>query len=193
MYLFFDTETTGLPRDWRAPITDLNNWPRIVQIAWQIYDDSGKEIESRNHIIRPDGFVIPEQAAKVHGITTQRALEEGIELREALGEFADALSASGYLIAHNISFDEKVTGAEFLRIGLPLDLFALPKICTMFSSINHCNIPGQYGSPKWPTLMELHTTLFKKGFEDAHDALVDVAACAKCFFELKELGVIEIL
>lgn len=24
-YLFFDTETTGLPRNWKAPVSDLNN------------------------------------------------------------------------------------------------------------------------------------------------------------------------
>jgi len=30
MYLFFDTETTGLPRNWKAPVTDLDNWPRMV-------------------------------------------------------------------------------------------------------------------------------------------------------------------
>jgi len=192
MYLFFDTETTGLPKNWRSPITDLNNWPRIVQIAWQIYDDNHEKILERNYIIKPEGFVIPEQAARIHGITTERAIKEGTELKEALGEFADALTLNQYLIAHNISFDEKVTGAEFLRIGLPLDLFAMPKICTMFSSINHCNIPGQFGSPKWPTLMELHTTLFNKGFDDAHDAMVDVSACADCFFELKKIGVIEI-
>jgi len=34
MYLFFDTETTGLPKNWKAPIEDLNNWPRLVQLAW---------------------------------------------------------------------------------------------------------------------------------------------------------------
>ena len=39
MYLFFDTETTGLPRNWKAPVTHLNNWPRMIQIAWIACDD----------------------------------------------------------------------------------------------------------------------------------------------------------
>ncbi|MCX6741278.1 MAG: hypothetical protein NTY61_02675, partial [Candidatus Parcubacteria bacterium] len=41
-YLFFDTETTGLPKNWKAPIEDLDNWPRIVQIAWAIYKNGVK-------------------------------------------------------------------------------------------------------------------------------------------------------
>ena len=27
MYLIFDTETTGLPKNFKAPITDTDNWP----------------------------------------------------------------------------------------------------------------------------------------------------------------------
>ena len=44
MYLFFDTETTGLPKNWKAPITDLENWPRLVQLAWLVYDNIGNKI-----------------------------------------------------------------------------------------------------------------------------------------------------
>ena len=47
MYLFFDTETTGLPKRWNAPVTDLENWPRLVQLAWIMYDDRGNMLESR--------------------------------------------------------------------------------------------------------------------------------------------------
>jgi len=189
MYLFFDTETTGLPKNWNAPLTDLNNWPRIVQLAWQYYNEKGILQASANRIIRPEGFIIPEQASNVHGITTEKALAEGIALKDALLEFADVLSASQFLVAHNINFDEKVTGAEFLRNNIPYDLFSLAKVCTMNSAVDFCALPGNYGY-KWPTLMELHNKLFKEGFDGAHDALADVTACARCFFELKNRGII---
>ena len=78
MYLFFDTETTGLPRNWKAPVTDLNNWPRLVQLAYLYYDADGKKIMGGDCIIKPEGFTIPTDASRVHGITTERALEEGV-------------------------------------------------------------------------------------------------------------------
>ena len=69
MYLIFDTETTGLPKKDQAPISDVDNWPRVVQIAWQFHDESGKLLENHNLLIKPDGFEIPYSAEKVHGIS----------------------------------------------------------------------------------------------------------------------------
>ena len=110
MYLFFDTETTGLPRNWKAPVTDLDNWPRLVELAWLVCDEDGQHIESRSAIVRPDGFQIPHEAAAVHGISTVRAVAEGVGLEELLKDFARAVDASRILIAHNVSFDEKIIG-----------------------------------------------------------------------------------
>ena len=88
MYLFFDTETTGLPRRWNAPVTDVDNWPRLVQLAWIVCDAEGQTLRSRNAIIQPDGFLIPAAVAKLHGITTVMAREQGLPLREVMEEFA---------------------------------------------------------------------------------------------------------
>jgi len=187
MYLFFDTETTGLPKKWNAPITDLDNWPRMVQLAWLLYDSRDQEIKRVNRIIIPEDYMIPPEVSKIHGISTSRAMNEGIDLNEALSEFAIALNESNFLIAHNISFDEKIVGAEFLRKNIPNRLNEIPKICTMKTTTAICKIPAR-NSYKWPNLMELHQALFKKGFDGAHDALADVIACADCFFELKKTG-----
>ncbi len=189
MFLFFDTETTGLPKNWQAPLDDLNNWPRLVQLAWLFVDEGGKEIKGKNQIIKPEGFEIPEDASAVHGITTEKAVEEGILLNEALFEFAQAIENSKILVAHNMSFDEKIMGAEFLRKEINNKLFERFKICTMHKSTDFCKIENGYGY-KWPKLIELHEKLFNSGFDGAHDALADVKACARCFFELKERGVI---
>lgn len=190
MYLFFDTETTGLPINWNAPISDSSNWPRIVQIAWAHYNDKGKEIKSKTYIIKPENFFIPIESARVHGITTEIANEAGIELKAALNEFATAIKEAQYLIAHNISFDEKIVGAEYLRKNMQNNLQFIKKICTMESSVNFCKIPGN-DKYKFPKLDELYFKLFNTHFSNAHNALVDVRACAKCFFELQKLGVIQ--
>lgn len=189
MYLFFDTETTGLPQNYNAPIEDLNNWPRLVQLAWLIYDRGGEKTGQGNFIIRPEDFMIPEQSSRVHGITTERALTEGVDLKETLLNFADAIRESQIVIAHNMSFDEKIIGAEFLRKKILHDLFNTIRVCTKEEATDYCQLPGNYGY-KWPRLDELHIKLFGKNFDDAHDALADVEACARCFFELCKRGVI---
>ncbi|PIU18402.1 MAG: 3'-5' exonuclease [Elusimicrobia bacterium CG08_land_8_20_14_0_20_59_10] len=190
MYLFFDTETTGLPKNWKAPITDLDNWPRMIQLAYLLSDGLGNRLAGGDYIIKPVGFTIPEDAAKIHGISTERALKEGKDLGDVLREFQAAVGRAERLIAHNISFDEKIVGAEFLRNGMPDSLPAKKKICTMHSSTEYCALPGPYGF-KWPKLEELHRKLFRAGFDGAHNAAADIAATVKCFWELKRLGVIK--
>ncbi len=189
MYLFVDTETTGLPRRRNAPISDLDNWPRLVQIAWAHYSRSEKLVAKWSYIIRPDGFSIPKDASKIHGITTEKALSVGIPVTEVLTEFSSAIDKSEVVIGHNISFDEKVVGAEFLRQGFNNRLTKRRRICTKEQSTNFCAIPGRYGY-KWPSLSELHYILFGTHMTNSHDAQADVLACAKCFFELKRLGIV---
>jgi DNA polymerase III epsilon subunit-like protein len=187
MYLFFDTETTGLPKNWKAPVTDLNNWPRLVQLAYLFYDKNGNKISAGDFIIKPDGFTIPTDASRIHGISTERAILEGKPILTVLQDFQSLINQAEYLVAHNMSFDEKIVGAEFLRNRMPDSTSAKRKICTMQSTTNFCAINGPYGY-KWPKLSELHYKLFRTGFEEAHNAAVDINATAKCFWELKRLG-----
>lgn len=187
MYLFFDTETTGLPRSWKAPVTDLNNWPRLVQLAYLYYDENGNKISGGDFIIKPEGFIIPADVSRIHGITHEKAVNEGALLQDVLQNFHSLIEESEVLVAHNMSFDEKIVGAEFLRTGMPNTIPSKQKICTMHSTTNFCGIQGPYGF-KWPKLSELHYKLFKTGFEEAHNAAVDINATANCFWELRRLG-----
>jgi len=186
--LFFDTETTGLPRNYKAPVSDLNNWPRLVQIAWLVTDIEGNELGGKNYIVKPNGFSIPKEASRVHGITTEIALKKGEEIAPVLESFLDDLEEASVAIAHNITFDEKIAGSELLRSGYPNLLDSKRRFCTMRSSTSFCAIPGYYGN-KWPKLQELHVKLFGEDFDGAHDALADVKACARCFFKLREIGI----
>ncbi|MGY6558527.1 MAG: DNA polymerase III subunit alpha [Nitritalea sp.] len=190
MYIIFDTETTGLPRDYNAPISDLDNWPRLVQLAWQLHDARGKLLAQGNHIVKPEGFTIPYNAEKVHGISTERATREGKPLQRVLEDFHQDLEKAQFSVGHNIEFDIHVVGAEFLRQGLLMPFEAKASLDTKDISTDFCAIPGGKGGRfKWPTLTELHQKLFGEGFGDAHDAAYDVDATARCFFGLIQQGV----
>lgn len=189
MYLFFDTETTGLPENWKAPVTDLNNWPRMIQIAWILCDNEGNRMETFDCIIKPENFTIPKEAASVHGISTEKALKEGENLEEILNRFNDLVDKSDFIVAHNIGFDEKIIGAEFLRKSVQTKFSKKKKLCTMNASTNYCQIEGNYGY-KWPKLSELHIKLFGVDFDGAHDAYADIDATDRCFWELRKLKLI---
>ncbi len=188
-YLVFDTETTGLPKNYQAPLDDFDNWPRLVQLAWQFYDGDGNLWEEENLIIKPEGFVIPEEIAKIHRISQERALTEGLPLNEVLQKFSEAIKRADFLVGHNIDFDNNIVGSEFLRNSIANQLAEAKKICTMKLGVDICRLPGRMGF-KWPNLNELHLCLFQENFSDAHDAMIDVRACARCFFEMKTRGLV---
>ncbi len=193
MFLIYDTETTGLPRDYNAPLTDFDNWPRLVQIAWQLHDANGKLISNQNLIVKPEGFSIPFNAEKVHGISTERALREGQDLHEVLALFLEDVNRATYLAGHNIEFDNNVMGCELLRSNKANVLAEKKSLDTKDLSTDFCAIPGGKGGRfKWPTLTELYSKLFNESFSDAHDAAYDVSATGKAFFELLRIGVIKV-
>jgi DNA polymerase III epsilon subunit-like protein len=186
-YLIFDTETTGLPLSWNAPVHKLSNWPRLVQLAWILYDEQGREQMKCSRIIKPEGFTIPPDIVKIHGINHEMALRDGKPLIKVLEEFCAVLKRDNLtLVAHNMAFDEKIVGAELLRMKLESNFFDLPKICTMKSTIDFCNLPNK----KYPRLEELYYILFRTVFQGAHHADVDVSACGRCFFELKRKKIV---
>lgn len=185
MYLIYDTETTGLPKSYTAPPTDTDNWPRMVQIAWQLHDKTGKLIENECYIVRPDGFDIPFNSVQIHGITTEKALEEGLPLTEVLERFRSVLKQTEVLGGHNLSFDQGIVGAEFVRNGIDPQEIELKIADTMKSATDFCQLPGGRGGGfKPPTLNELHKVLFGNKFEEAHNAAADVNATARCFMEM---------
>jgi DNA polymerase III subunit epsilon len=188
MYLIIDCETTGLPKNWRAPISDLDNWPRVIQMAWSLFDRSAQLMESTSRLVKPEGFTIPGDAQRVHGISTARALIEGVPLRSALCELSSAADKSEIIVAHNLRFDENVISAEYFRLGLIPPFGNKKRFCTMTETASLCRLPGSRGY-KWPTMSELHRELFQTQYEEAHDAGADVSACARCFFELKRRGI----
>lgn len=190
MYLFLDTETASLPADYNAPETDLHNWPRLVQLGWVLSETPDIVLAREEFIIKPAAFLISPAAIDVHGISNERALDEGLELDFVLDRFGESAERAKVLVGHNLQFDARILGAEYLRLGRKNPLKRKRRVCTMKDSVDYCRLPGRRGY-KWPTLMELHRKLFQTDFAGAHGALADCEACCKCFFQLKELGVVE--
>lgn len=191
MFLIFDTETTGLPRNYNAPLTDFDNWPRMVQVAWQLHDAKGNLLHHDSIIIKPEGYTIPFNAIQIHGISNERANEEGQDLKQTLQHFIDIVHQCQYLCGHNIEFDINIIGAEFLRCGLPNVFEGKGVIDTKNDQTTEfCAIPGGKGGKyKWPTLTELYSKLFNETFEEAHNAAFDVLATSRAFFEIIKRGI----
>ena len=186
MFLIFDTETTGLPKRWDAPISDLNNWPRVVQLAWQLHDEDGSLISNKTHIIKPVDFDIPFESEKVHGISTLLATQMGEKIQIVFNEFLKDLSLAKYIVGHNLKFDINVVSSELYRLDIENQLLNKKVLdtCTE-NTANICKLQGgRSGKFKFPTLVELYDNLFKNQFENAHNASADVEANAMVFFEL---------
>ena len=212
-YLFFDTETTGLFIDESKSMNPFRNQvlynslrssllrqPHLVQLSWITTDKDCNIISQHDYIIQPQGFCIPPEATRIHGITTEIAKEKGTPIKEVIEKFMEDVYAANTLVGHNIEFDKKVINTELIRLGLnneyddmnSYDFMSKESICTMKKSILYCEIPsGNYYHPyKQPKLQELHKKLFGYEFEDAHNSMSDVTATLKCFKEMRERGLI---
>lgn len=202
MILFFDTETNGLPKKKKGgDVKDLENWPRVIQLAWAIGTIEGEIIKTEKHLIKPDGWEIPKEKFWIeNGFSTEISAAEGVDISSVMIPFIDDVARVQWMASHNMAFDQPILGAEMIRLGLSSN-HKPEKICTKEASVEFCKIPfpgsretrpwmkSQRGY-KWPKLSELHVKLFGNDFEGAHDALDDVKALAKCFYELTRRGVI---
>jgi DNA polymerase-3 subunit epsilon len=179
MYLFLDTETTGITQN-----------DHIVSICSSFYDSRGENTSSMYALIKPEGFTIPSAATAIHGITTEKALKEGYSLASTLDSLNAEIARRSpkVLVGHNLSFDLAIVLGEYARVGRPERFSGLRTFCTMKGTANICRLPGKYGDYKWPKLEELYFHLFRRPLNGAHNARADVEACARCFFELQRLG-----
>ena len=196
--LVFDTETTGLPKSWKTTgIKWFNNWPYIVQFSWIFVeiDDKVKVIDTKDYIIKMEGnVVIPQESTKIHGITHEMSLNNGVSFQEALDAFFMHLEKTDYLVAHNISFDKNVLTAEMMRRGI-VNLFDLHHFIeydtlkygdVLTNLTRKCWKTGKIRK-KYPKLVELHDYLFpheKNTLNNLHNSLNDVLVCLRCFYKM---------
>lgn len=192
LFMCFDTETTGLPKDYKRSFKDTDNWPHIVQLSYVIFqfvDEKIKILDTRDFILKPENYKIPKESVEVHGITNEEAIEEGYNRGDVLRYFAEQLSQIDYLLGHNVDFDINVIRSEFERekIDVVPQFAHLNTICTMKEG---SKLYPQ-GS-KWPKLKELYYELTNERLSGAHNALNDVNATMTCFENLIEMNIIDV-
>lgn len=187
--LVFDTETSGMV----VRGGSLDEQPNLVQVAGVLFDEQ-RPVGHVSYIVRQTEE-IPEGATRVHGINNDLADRVGVPLSIALPAFHHLMKRADRLVAHNADFDELVMRAAYYREGQDgpdsalKDFDSVPKFCIMKSAESICKLPGRYGRKyKWPNLQEAHKHFLGEGFDDAHDAMVDVLACARVLFKLEDNG-----
>ena len=192
--LFFDTETNGLPANYKLGVTATDNWPRLIQLGWIITDESGNILKRKSQLSYPQSFTIDADVTRLTGITTADAQRNGIALSDVLSEFMADVKSASLLVGHNVDFDMHIMGCELYRMGMNYRvLIDKPSVCTMVRSTDFCAIPSTsryYSGYKFPSLTELYTKLFGHAFSGAHDALSDITATKDCYFELLRRGIV---
>lgn len=196
--LVFDCETSGLP-NWHKPSEDPSQ-PHIVQLAAELFDDeTGRVLHSMNNIIRPNGWMIPDEVAAVHGITQKLAEQHGLQMASVLFNFIQLWLRADLRVAHNEPFDMRMVRIEIKRAdgGLDGDLAdrwtAAPAFCTQAMSSPILNLPptpkmlaAGRNHAKSPNLGEAYEFFTGKKLDGAHDAAVDVAACKAVYLAIKD-------
>lgn len=186
----FDLETTGLPlRRKEASYRDLDVYDsaRIVSIAWRMINtETDEELANNYFIIKPSAFEIPEDSIKIHGITTERAENEGFLLSHVIDKVGVDIAQCNTLVAHNIYFDVNVLRSELYRLkkySLINKTYAKELFCTMMQSRKQGIVD------KISTLAKTYAALFQdeSELENCHDAYYDVLYCSKIFKRLIEL------
>lgn len=188
-YLIIDTETNGLPQSYHLPVTDLTNWPRLISVAWGLYDEKGNELCRHYTLVQPDGYRWNRVAQRIHHITPEQAQAEGQPLGDVLNQLRPAIERADAWVGHNIDLDYNVIGAEFIRMeraqpGRVGEFLARPLVCTMDAS-------AKVTANREPVrLDELYQLLTGRRMKGMHDAAADMQATADCFFELKRRNVL---
>ncbi len=192
--LFFDTETNGLPQNYKLGVSATSNWPRLIQLGWIITNEAGNILKRNSQLICPQSFTIAAEVTRLTGITTEFARRDGVALADILQEFMADVASASLLVGHNVDFDRHIIGCELYRNSMDYrTLLDKPSVCTMVRSTDFCAIPSKsryYGGYKYPTLTELYTKLFGHAFSGAHDALSDITATKDCYFELLRRGIL---
>lgn len=192
-YLVFDSETNGKIKQFGRPMTEVDNFPRIAELAWAVYDANKQMVSENVHLVLPDGWEIPKEQFFINnGMSTERNMQHGIPISEVLAKFIADYNECEYLIAHNFAFDYPIVGAEMIRQQIRANK-KLKGICTMEATTDFCKLPGKFdGKYKWPKLEEVHEKLFNQKIENVHEALGDVRTTARVFFELLNRKIINL-
>ena len=188
MFLLFDVSTNGKPKNWKAHFTDTFSWPKLLHIAWLLYDKKGNLTEEADFLINPMAMELDPQALQRAGLTDEVLQDQGVDIKKVLAEFSQVVDKAVYIFAFNLQYNENVMLAELYRNNMDHKFMQAERFCLMRESTYFCKIMGRDGRYKWPSLTELHAKLFNVGFEGVGNAQKDIMAISRCFNRLLNLG-----
>lgn len=188
MYLIFDTETSGLPRNFSAPISDLENWPKILWLGFVLLNENLEIIRKGNYYINPEELILI-NVTKITGISDEIAEKYGNSIFEILTVFKDVARKAKFLVGHNLDYDYKVLSAEIKRNNFDFTLTRKKRICLMKGSKKYVNKKDTEGELTFPRLSELFEKLYQENY-DMKNSNDDIEYAMKCFIKLKEKKVI---
>ena len=194
MILVFDTETTGLP-DFKARSNDPKQ-PHLVQIALIRYADDGTEARAKTLIVKPNGWIISPEVTAIHGISHERAMDEGVPENEAVAAYIMSQAVCSLRVAHNTPFDDRIIRIAMTRCGVERDFIEAIEKRTAFDTCTAAKpimklpptdrqIAAGFTGYKSPNLGECIRHFFDEDLPGAHDALVDARACARIYFKIR--------
>lgn len=207
-FLICDTETTGLPISYTAPFTDTDNWPRIIELAWELCWENGETIEKSCELVYPDGWRYPTgEFWEKHGFNEADNILNGVDMIILLTNLAVAMNCADVMVCYNMAYDKPIIECEFfrysifpkavrrqliendiqLKAGLRPEGVKLQKDCAKLLSTPILKLPGFNGQNAWPKLEVAYEYMFSEKMPDAHHASADVEATKKVYLWIKAM------
>jgi len=186
--LFVDVETSGIPDSLKNPVSAQELWPYVLQVAWQVYDLRGNLIKTEDHYLFDEKITIDKSSQEIHGLTLETLHSIGERRKDVMRRFGkDLREYQPTLVGHFVELDSKMLQVAMARSGMKNIVKDFPHFCTMLATSEYAYMPDK----NFPKLDELYQRLFSEKPEQLHNALSDVKATAKCFFELARRGEVD--
>lgn len=166
--LCFDTETTGLPKPKRVP---LSHQPKIIEIGIVVYEGS-RIIKELSQVLDPKEQISAE-ITKITGLTNSDLVGKPT-FSEFLAELSPYFDGVDIMVAHNAKFDIEMLGNELNRLGEDVNRdFPWPPgiICSVQEYFHHFGFR--------PSLQKLYGKIIGVELEQTHRALDDAKALSE--------------
>lgn len=173
----FDLETTGPDPDYARIVTAT-----LIDIA------PDREKVVHEWLVNP-GVEIPAGATAVHGITTERAVEDGeapaVAVADITTRIATALRGGVPLVGHNVSYDLTVLDRECRRHELPTLTDLLGDVAPVVDTFVLDKAVDRFRKGKRTLTATAEHYGVELG-EDAHDSSADALAAARIAWRIAE-------
>lgn len=173
-YAVIDTETSGLP-DYKKPADDPSQ-PRLASLGVVLLNQDLTTEAEHYFLVKPDGWEMSEETAKIHGLTQQILIENGVHVLEVLSFYVRLIDTGYAVAAFGAQFDCKQMRGELRRANVPDRFDTTPNVCLMRACMG-LKIPKAGKPGGWPKLSDA-CRFFGVVQGEAHTAIDDARSAA---------------